>query len=232
MDKIEKAARVMKLAADEGEMALVNRQSLRELTADEVFLFRVAACDNQVDRDFERFTEDALKGLAPLFVGRPILMDHSWSAHQQTARIYAAEVETEGEISRLVLRAYMLDNEDSRPTIAAIEGGILREVSVGCAVERSVCSICGKDRRFEACGHYPGREYGGQICHFDLDGAADAYEVSFVAVPAQPGAGIVKRYGEPPEEPGEAQDPETEQATQLARARLELEKLRFGGTGT
>ena len=42
------------------------------MTAEEVFTFRLAACDNQVDRDFERFTDAALEGLAPLFVGRPV----------------------------------------------------------------------------------------------------------------------------------------------------------------
>lgn len=227
MDEIKKAAVVRKQAADEGELALINQQSLRELTADEVFPFRIAACDNQVDRDFERFTEGALAELAKLFVGRPVILDHAWSSKGQTARIYAAGVEAEGEVQRLVLRAYMLRNENTQSTIDAIEGGILREVSVGCAMKRRLCSICGADNALDRCRHYPGHEYDGRQCHMDLDGAADAYELSFVAVPAQPGAGIIKRYGAEPETP--PADPENEKALQRAKARLELEKIRYGG---
>ena len=57
MDAIQKAARVEKQALAGEELALINRQALKELTEEEVFVFRVAACDNQVDRDFECFTK-------------------------------------------------------------------------------------------------------------------------------------------------------------------------------
>ncbi|WP_195325184.1 hypothetical protein [Flavonifractor plautii] len=96
---------------------------------------------------------------------------------------------------RLVLRAYMLRNDQTAPLIAAIEGGILREVSVGCQVAKAICSICGTDRRETYCGHCPGQEYEGKRCHIDLDAPTDAYELSFVAVPAQKGAGVIKHYG-------------------------------------
>ena len=64
----------------------------------------------------------------------------------------------------------------------------------------------------------------------ELDGAKDAYEVSLLPVPAQPGAGIVKskRYGGqggPHQTPDEA----GEEALRLAKARQELEELRYGG---
>lgn len=65
MNEILKAALVEKQAVNDGELALINIQSLRPLTAEEVFTFRLAACDNKVDRDYERFTEQALEGLAP-----------------------------------------------------------------------------------------------------------------------------------------------------------------------
>ena len=49
------------------------------------------------------------------------------------------------------------------------------------------------------CMHYWGKEYetdsGKKVCYFTLDGAKEAYEVSFVAVPAQPRAGTTKNYG-------------------------------------
>lgn len=117
MDQIMKQARLMKAAPDEGEMALVNAQALRELGAEEVFTFRLAACNNQVDRDLERFSDAALEGLAEKFVGRPVLMDHCWSAGSQTARVYAARrgahAETEGG-KQLVLRVLYAPAEGQR----------------------------------------------------------------------------------------------------------------------
>ena len=93
MEQILKQARLLKAALDEGELDLINRQALRPLAAEEVFTFRLAACNNQVDRDCERFTDETLEGFAALFVGRPVLRDHDWETKNQTARVYAAGVE-------------------------------------------------------------------------------------------------------------------------------------------
>lgn len=208
MAQILKAARVDKQTLDDEELSLINRQTLRPLTEEEVFTFRLAACDNQVDRDWERFTDGALEALAPMFVGKSVLLDHTWRAGSQTARVYGANVEGEGEVKRLILRCYMPRDVRSAPTISALEAGILRECSVGCAVEKVLCSICGADQTKTACPHVPGKEYEGQRCVMALDGARDAYEVSLVAVPAQPEAGVVKskRYGGQEPEPAPAQD--------------------------
>lgn len=132
MEQILKEARLGRAELDEGELALVNAQTLRKLEAEEVFTFRLAACDNQVDRDHERFTDETLAELAERYVGRTVLLDHNWSAGNQTARVYAGAVEDgPGEgVKRLVLRCYMLRNEQTASTIAAIEGGILRELSL------------------------------------------------------------------------------------------------------
>ena len=197
MEMIMKSARLEKQTLGEKDLALINAQTLREFTADEVYTFRLMACDNRVDRDNERFTDQTLEQLAALYVGRPVLRDHSWSAGMQTARCYAASVEPDGDAKCLVLRCYMPRTDATADTITAIEAGILRECSVGCAVAHAICSICGVDQRESLCKHYPGVEYDGQVCHFDLVGAVDAYEVSLVAVPAQPAAGAIKskRYG-------------------------------------
>lgn len=221
MEQILKAATVAKQLIDDDELALINRQTLRELSSEEVFTFRLAACDNQVDRDYEQFSDAALEGLAPMFVGKSVLMDHVWCAGYQTARVYDAHVETVGETKRLILRCYMPRTEESAKTINAIETGILRECSVGCQVERAICSICGADQSKTCCAHVAGREYDGKTCVMLLDGAKDAYEVSLVAVPAQKEAGVVKskRYGgqEAPEPEEKARDEPGSIMDRLAR---------------
>ena len=183
-----------------GDLERIGALARRPLGAEEVYTFSVRLCDNEIDRDFERFTLQTLEELAPLFVGKAGIFDHQWSARGQAARIYRTEVVREaGQVTRagdgyawLKGYAYMVRTESNRDLIAEIEGGIKKEVSVGCAVEHAICSVCGCDRTQTDCGHEKGQEYGGQLCWADLEGASDAYEFSFVAVPAQPAAGVVK----------------------------------------
>ena len=94
--------------------------------------------------------------------------------------------------------AYLLRTEKNGDLIAEIEGGIKKEVSVGCAAGRSVCSICGAEDG--GCDHVRGQRYDGRLCFRELRDVTDAYEWSFVAVPAQRQAGVLKRFGQEREE--------------------------------
>ena len=135
------------------ELALINTYTRRPLTAEEVYVFSVTLCDNDVDRDGERFPVESLFALEKLFVGKTGIFDHEPSAKNQAARIFACAVEhiperrtvTGDEYFRLRARAYMPVTEDRRALIEAIDSGIVKEVSVGCAVERTLCSICGEE---------------------------------------------------------------------------------------
>lgn len=183
------------------QLEQINRFARRELKAEEVYSFSVRLCDNEVDRDGERFPRRTLEELAELFVGKSGLFDHSWSARGQAARIYAAQVVQEERLTRtgepycwLKGCAYMVRTADNESLIREIEGGIKKEVSVGCAVERRVCSVCGQVWD-GSCGHEAGKTYDGTLCCVELEHATDAYEFSFVAVPAQPEAGVVKGRG-------------------------------------
>ena len=180
-------------ALNPGDLERIGALARRPLGAEEVYTFSVRLCDNEIDRDFERFPAQTLEELAPLFVGKAGIFDHQWSARGQAARIYKTEIVREPErVTRagegyvwLKGYAYMVRTDSNRDLIAEIEGGIKKEVSVGCAVERAICSVCGCDRTVTDCGHEKGQEYGGQLCWADLEEAKDAYEFSFVAVPAQ-----------------------------------------------
>jgi len=237
MNGILKAASVEKQAVTDEDMALINSQAKTPMELEQIYTFAVRLCDNQVDRDFERFPRKSLERLAELFVGKSGIFDHCWTAAGQTARLYKAEVVDEpgqktkagDALSWLKGYAYMVRTESNLDLIAEIEGGIKREVSVGCSIARSVCSICGEEGG--RCGHRKGEVYNGKLCFFSLDEPLDAYEWSFVAVPAQPAAGVVKtkRYGglERPQEPSE--NPGEEESIRMAKAVQEQETLRYGG---
>lgn len=184
------------------ELAYINQFAKTELTEDQVYVFSVRLCDNEVDRDFERFNTAALERLGELFVGKSGIFDHQWSAMGQTARIYRTEVVREEAVVTaagdgycwLKGWAYLLRTEKNRDLIAEIEGGIKKEVSVGCSMARSVCSVCGAENG--GCHHVRGETYDGRLCFTELRDPQDAYEWSFVAVPAQRNAGVLKRFSQ------------------------------------
>ena len=61
----------------EQELELINGYTRRKFTAEELYVFSVVLCDNEIDRDFERFTDEALGKMAELFIGKTGIFDHS-----------------------------------------------------------------------------------------------------------------------------------------------------------
>ena len=175
------------------QLEAINALSKAELTAEQVYVFSLRLCDDQADRDFERFDTEALAGLARLFIGKTGILDHQWSAGNQVARIFETEVVREDRVSYIKAWAYIRRGGRVEELIADIEAGILKEVSVGCAMGMAVCSVCGSE--YGTCGHRKGEHYDGQLCCAILREPMDAYEFSFVAVPAQREAGVLKALG-------------------------------------
>lgn len=210
----------------------LNKFTRREFTGDEVFIFSVILCDNEIDRDNERFSRKSLEQLAEKFVGVTGIFDHDPKGGNQTARIFSAEAVEESRENSLgepyvcvKANAYMVRTDSNADLIREIDGGIKKEVSVSCAAERHICSVCGTDRRVKACHHVKGRRYDGKKCFLSLEDISDAYEWSFVAVPAQVGAGVTKGFEE--DVPEDAEVPENAENTDNGESgvpRDELEK--------
>lgn len=191
------------------QMTLINTYSRRPLEQDEVFVFSVNLCDNDIDRDFEQFSVSALEALQPLMVGKTGIFDHESKTENQAARIFQTELIQEiGKVTAtgapyvsLKAYAYMLRCAKNLDLILEIDGGIKKEVSISCSIRKTVCSICGADRKSAPCPHQKGKSYPGeqgeQLCYTILDEPADAYEWSFVAVPAQRSAGVTKGFLQP-----------------------------------
>ena len=187
---------------DTSTLSKINRFTRRHLSPDELYTFPVILCDNDIDRDGESFSDSALDSLAEKFIGKTGISDHQPSSSNQTARIYDAQVITDNERTTkygkpyrcLKAFAYMVRTDDNRSLIAEIDAGIKKEVSISCAASKKICSVCGCYKTKSSCSHVRGKKYGGKLCFDILDGISDAYEWSFVAVPAQVGAGVTKKF--------------------------------------
>lgn len=191
----------------------INRFTLAPLEAEDVFTFKTVIGDNETDdRNYEPFNLNALKDLERLYPGKTIIKDHNRSADNQVARVYDTELITEPRLTKageqfakLIAKNYMVRTASNEDLIKEIRAGIKKEVSTGIRPKKVICNICGTDNAVKWCDHFPGRQYdtpnGKMTCLMTLDGAKEAYELSLVAVPAQPRAGTIKNYGvNPPEE--------------------------------
>lgn len=215
----------------------LNRFTRRKHTAQEVYMFDVILCDNEVDRDGECFTKQALETLCRRFEGVTGIFDHDPKGSRQTARIFATELVEDparrtaygATYTYLKACAYMIRTDSNQDLIREIDGGIKKEVSVSCAAKTSRCSVCGSTG---ACAHEKGKVYGGRLCYRELEDISDVYEWSFVAVPAQVHAGVTKQYGasggeDPVRKALQAQLDAQQQAVALARqdARKQIRQL-------
>lgn len=239
---ILKAASVLSCEVTDEDIRKINKFTLEPVTKDDVYVFKTIVGDNEIDdRNYEPFSLNALKDLKKLYIGKTVIKDHRRSADNQVARIFDTELVTENKITgegeqftKLITKQYMLKTDSNKDLIAEIKAGIKKEVSTGCRPKHAYCSICGTDNLKSYCSHWYGREYetkdGKKLCYFVLDGAKEAYELSLVAVPAQPRAGTTKTYGgkkmkeqdqQKPQEPQINKDEELESIVKSQRASLD-----------
>ncbi len=184
------------------DMELINKLSRKELKKEDVYTFTLTLCDNDTDRDFERFSVEALTQLQKLFIGKTGISDHSMRSKDQAFRIYDTFIEKDENKKTacgdfyvaLKAKAYTVKTDSNSSLIAEIDGGIKKEVSISCCAEKSICSICGSNMKNHECKHIKGKVYGGKQCTGILEDITDAYEWSFVAVPAQRKAGVTKSF--------------------------------------
>lgn len=225
---ISKVAQISASGVTEQELKKINKFALTPLIGDEIFTFKVMMADNeQDDRNFEPFTAKALEDLKKHYMGKTMVFDHSARAEKQVARIYDTELVTTDaktalgeQHTELIGKAYMVKTASNADLIAEIKAGIKKEVSTSCAASALVCSICGADNTKSLCRHYPGKNYDGETCFLRIESCSEAYELSFVAVPAQPRAGATKSKSFF-EEKGEATEKELRARIRLAEIESE-----------
>ncbi|MDE5994866.1 MAG: hypothetical protein K2G60_05060 [Oscillospiraceae bacterium] len=159
------------------DLELINRQNHTELSADEIITFPIILCDNEIDRDFDVFSDKALASLASLFVGKIEFSNHN-------TRIYKTELICDNERTTKYGESYKYLKawcyaEKSDINENSFEGiDINNKVCISCNFSESVCSVCGK----RTCRHKVGMLYGDELCFKRLSDITEAYEWHFMTV--------------------------------------------------
>ncbi|MEG1449014.1 MAG: hypothetical protein RSC41_06750, partial [Oscillospiraceae bacterium] len=123
------------------DLKLIGKFTRKEIPKEKLYTFDFILCDNEIDRDFEMFSKQALFDISKLFVGVTGIFDHNPLASNQNARIFKAEVVTDGSRKNHIgedylfvkASAYMLITDKNRHLIDEIDAGIKKEVSIGCS---------------------------------------------------------------------------------------------------
>lgn len=167
----------------EGRMEAINRYALRPLAPEEVAVFRLDLCNNQVDRHYSRFPDEELERVNALTPGRPLMERHDMTGTLPRGTFFRSRLHRDGNRVSVRPEVYVLRSAGNRDFILNIEGGVYRETSIGFSFRRPECSVCGRDLR--TCAHVPGRTYGGKPCHFVMRGVMEVLEGSVVPAGSQ-----------------------------------------------
>jgi hypothetical protein len=204
------------------DLELINsRFALRPLTAGEVYVRRLALCNDQYDRTSERFPRYYLERFAETLPGKPLLANHE-RRQFPLGRFFKAEVVTgapthhvepatedqaPGTVDRgprtldrrpetwLCCWIYLVKTSANEEVRTQIDGGVYSHVSIGYRWADLTCDLCGRSYFRGDCPHVIDQEYDGRRCTATYSGdpqRVEAVEGSLVYLGAQYGAVITK----------------------------------------
>ena len=179
--------------ATEKDMAAINQHALVPLTKEQVAVFRMNLCNDQIDRHISRFPVEELKAISEkLIVGKPLMELHDMPSDglfssnrgsQPVGTFFRSQmVKEDGQVS-VRPDVFMRRDAGDDDLIKKIESGIAKGTSISFALDRPECSACGCDIR--DCAHMLGEEIDDEICHVVLKEVTDVFEGSIVPLGSQ-----------------------------------------------
>jgi hypothetical protein len=186
----------------EADVALINeRFALRPVEAGDLYVRRLAVCNDQYDRTHERFPRAYLERFAATLPGKSLLAHHD-QRRFPLGRFFKAQVETapptapgEPPVTWLYAWAYVIKTPPNEEVRRQIDGGVFSHVSIGFRWSDLLCDLCGRSAGHAECGHEPGQAYDGRRCTATYGGdleQVEAVEASLVYLGAQYGAAVTK----------------------------------------
>jgi len=155
---------------------------------DSIFIRALAIRANEPNQNGDHFSESELKKAVSTFVGVPLFCNHE-NGEIEKARgcVIASEWDDDEKAIYTISR---VDREAYPQLARGVEEGYISGVSMGCSVDYSKCSICGKKATTEKdyCDHVKnqkGKSVNGKKVYEDNYGVK-FIELSFVTDPACP----------------------------------------------
>lgn len=147
----------------------------------DLYYFKVTLVTDEIDRDNERFTQDALYKMSEMFIGKTGIVEAYGNIYRP--RIFDAWVKKKHGTSKLKALAYIYLNQEDVDNLADFLS-THNECSISCCCLTKACSICGRNQFKEPCNHNKGKEYSNhRKCIYELSNITDVYEWSFAQVP-------------------------------------------------
>ena len=175
------------------DIAAINEHTLSPITAEDVAVFRMDLCNDQIDRHISRFPIEELQRISEdLIVGKPLMELHDMPSHglfgsnrgsQPVGKFFRSQVVKENGTVSVRPDVFLLRGHGDDDLIAKIDAGIAAGTSISFELDRPECSSCGCDIR--DCAHMPGEDVDGELCHVILREVTDVFEGSIVPLGSQ-----------------------------------------------
>ena len=147
-----------------------------------LYYFKITLVTDEIDKDNERFTSDALYKMSQLFIGKTGIIEAYGKTYRP--RIFDAWVKKKHSTSKLKALAYIyLDSKEDVDNFADFLS-THDKLSIAAGCRTRACSICGRNQFKEPCGHEKGKEYGNhRLCFYELSNIFEVYEWSLAIEP-------------------------------------------------
>lgn len=174
----------------EDELAIILESAKIDYPKEAFRVFEFQAADQEIDRQFERFTPSGLKEMAEIAKRDKIPFltegdeDHQWRQKNIYGIVFDAYVKNQ----TLVYKVYIPVNERTEDVLESVFNGLYNKLSIGAALdpEKYICSACTKSLFDRSCPHHPGQIMEDSVPVVGIiKGVKGNYEISGVAVPAQ-----------------------------------------------
>jgi hypothetical protein len=171
-------------------IALINERICppQPLQAGDVHVRSLRLVSDDVNDHGGRFPREEHARVCELLIDSPVLIGHDRS-RLPVARNFAARCLAEGDRQWVQVWFYWMRGLQGDRLAADIDGGVVKEGSIGFEFRRPQCSICGRDIR--TCEHIPGHEYAGEtgatsVAHYEYRDIVRILETSLVYRGANP----------------------------------------------